>query len=75
VNVNIVFILKLLYSEFPIFKRAQDTCRWKLLQVANLKYTIHTILKTRSSMTDIFNLLCLVGTMIQTVLATAGIQR
>ena len=69
VNMNIVFILKSLYSQFPIFNRAQEKCSWKLLQVATLKYRVHGRLKTQSSMTDIFNLLCLVGTMSQPVLA------
>jgi hypothetical protein len=70
VNVNIVFILKSLYSLLPVFNRTQDSCSWKLLQVAVLKHTVHTRLKTRSSMTDIFNLLCPVGTMLQPTLAT-----
>jgi len=30
VNINIVFILKSLYSQYPIFNSAQDTCSWKL---------------------------------------------
>lgn len=68
--VNIVFIPKSLYSQFHIFKRAQDTRSWKLLRQAVLKYTVHTRLETRSSITDIFNLFCLVGTMLQVVLAT-----
>jgi len=45
-------------------------CRWKLLQVTVLKYTVHGRLKTQSSLTDIFNLLCLVGTMLELLLAT-----
>jgi dephospho-CoA kinase len=52
-----------------LFNRAQDTRSWKLLQVAVPKYTVHTRLKTRSSMTVIFNLLYLVGTMSKAVLA------
>ena len=69
-KVNVVFILKSLYKGCPMFKKAQDACRWKLLPVAVLKYTVHTRMKTRSYMTDIFNLLCLVGTILLPVLAT-----
>jgi hypothetical protein len=69
-NVNIVFILKSQYSHFPIFNRAQETRSWKLLQVAVLKYRVHARLKIQSSMTEIFNLLCLVRTMLQPALAT-----
>jgi hypothetical protein len=51
-------------------KRAQTMCSWKLIQVAVLKYRVYTRLKTRLSMADIFNLLRLVGKMLQPVLAT-----
>jgi hypothetical protein len=51
VNVNIVFILKSLYSQFPIFNRSEVTCSWKLLEVVVLKHstyqTQHTIIYDR----------------------------